>query len=158
MVNVMELVISRKEKQMLARVLSLLNNKELSIERKTQAIKENYSSLIHTNYRCISVCYNQATVGAKWFQFELTATPAGECWVISLIAFGKLSNIIRSPKEDREDLILRLLVGGHKGLKHVVFYNNMGFEIKYSIHPLDAEDYDRLMQGKLDIYVRTYSI
>lgn len=111
-----------REKQMLARVLSLLNNKELSIERKTQAIEKNYS-LIHTDYQYISV-----------------------------------SGIIRSPKEDREDLILRLLAGGHKGLKHVVFYNSVSFEIKYSIHPLDAKDYDRLMQGKLDIYVRTYSI
>lgn len=153
----MELIISRKEKQMLARVLSLLNNKELSIERKTQAIGENYS-LIHTDYQYISVCYNQSTAGAKWFQFELIATPAGECWVIRLVAFGKLNEIINSPKEDREDLILRLLAGGHKGLKHVVFYNSMSFEIKYDIHPLDAKDYDRLMQGKLDIYVRTYSI
>lgn len=153
----MELVISRQEKQMLARVLSILNNKELSIERKTQAIKKSYS-VIHTDYQCISVCCNPATAGAKWYQFELTATPAGECWVIRLIAFGKLNEIISSPKEDREDLILRLLAGGHKGLKHVVFYHSMGFEIKYDIQPLDAKDYDRLMQGKLDIYVRTYSI
>lgn len=154
----MELVISRQEKQMLARVLSLLNNKELSIERKMQMIKENYSSFIRSDLRSISVCYNQATADAKWYQFKRVDTPAGSCWTISLVSFGKLSNIIRSPKEDREDLILRLLVGGHKGLKHVVFYNNIGFEIKYSIHPLDAKDYDRLMQGKLDIYIRTYSI
>ena len=156
MVKIMELIINRKEKQMLARVLSLLNNKELGFKQKLNIIKGRYST-ITAGDKVFSIRYNQEAAGAKWYQFELITTPTGECWTINLAVFGKLNEIISLPKEDREDLIIRLLAGGHKGLKHVLFYHSMGFEIKYDIQPLDADDYNKLMQGKLDIYIRTYS-